>query len=279
MKLAPILFVERAPTAGEALASGVVGVLRKMGPTNFAVYLVNAHAFRELVKKHSGTIAKIPAERMSYIIRDRVNLSNEDYENTIRGYVEVGSKGKDLYSVKYSVGLDKYGPLAYRVAMEIAKAKKGWLRSDSYVSKHAKRVWNKMYELSEQGAYKRKFLGAFGVDEVIKSLSVDGAPPEIRSPAFYAKVKRIAADGGTSTEKLFLQELAAAGVSPSEVGWFWAYQTTRKDPQSNKLLAGGEGMLLASATETQPMVDKPRLEAVIDHMAARLFSRKFDEDV
>jgi hypothetical protein len=200
-----------------------------------------------------------------------------DSKEAVLGYITANLIGPKLWKVEYSAAVHGHGPLLYQLVMTLIGS--GWLKASETLTDDSMGVWNKMYELSEQGAYKRKFLGAFGVDEVIKSLSVDGAPPEIRSPAFYAKVKRIAADGGTSTEKLFLQELAAAGVSPSEVGWFWAYQTTRKDPQSNKLLAGGEGMLLASATETQPMVDKPRLEAVIDHMAARLFSRKFDEDV
>lgn len=297
MKLYPIIYLNEGPkTAGESLEKGIVAV--KI--SSHIVLLSKKRVFealRGMEKKSGKPLFLAPGEDPE---------SNEHYEDfilwkgtfsqrlgnrAIVGAITYTKVKGNLYKVYTSSGVNKFGPLAYQIAMYVMGD--SWLRSDESLRPASLAVWQTMYDLSEKGVYEKKWLGDWGWKNIPEAVYTWSEATEDAKTTQYLEdyVKKteaeIKAGGGDLNDTGFIDYLknspmkGGVGVmqydmhnSPSKFGNFWAYRKTEHDPLIEDMFNDGQNMLdeLKEEYDISPglMID------IIENAGMRFFRRRYD---
>ena len=225
MKLYPIMYLhEGMRTPEEALEKGIAAIAHKYATSVGGIVLLSTKRTLKYVQKNKALDG----------LEQRAVVASINYR-LIQG---------DLYKINYSAGVSDFGPLAYQMVMqEIMKTNNGWLASDENLKKASKRVWQKMYELSEQGVYKRKWLGDWDIGGGDRTRHPFSRRTHLGqdSSLYYEGMKDKKYDG---SEADFLKYLSEHNVAPYEYGWLWAYQLQSFNPKFEELYEKGEELLL-----------------------------------
>lgn len=270
MKLYSLLFLdEAARTPEEASSKGIAALNLKN-----RVVLFSVNRVLETTKKFLQKTPKTEQNESDY---DEM-LGTELAKRSIVGQVLVSPWriSTDLSVVNTSAGVNKFGPLAYQLAM--AAIHPSWLMSDQTLTTGkagrggSADVWNKMYELSEQGVYERKWLGDYNLNSKTSPLvhRMNATPKAENIFAHYNIVY------GTSEEGIqgYLEDHGLESkYSPSEFGYFWAYRLA--DPSSvngSKLYIAGSGLV-----EDMKKLGVTDPERSLDMAGSEFFDRRYDE--
>lgn len=215
-KLADILFLpEAARTAAEALDKGIAAKELK------ADYLTsrNMIVLYSARRMHQAINRKLEGQEL-------LKFAAKNAIVAVITYTTLSVAGNaDLRKISTSSGVNKFGPLAYQIAM--ARIYPVWLKSDMSLSNLSHAVWNKMYELSENGVYERRWLGDFngGNNLLYDAMMVNNKTAN----AFYEQLKDKGIDyPWDEPEDVAVSIMADNGLEPSEYGQLWAYR--RQDP-------------------------------------------------
>ena len=282
MKLYPLLYInEAARTAEESLEKGIVAV--KI--SSQIVLLSRDRAFQAIagMEKKMG--------KPSFLAPGEDPKSDENYEEfyywkhgvitsivsrAIVGAIEYEKEKKDLYSVNTSAGVSNFGPLAYQILMYIIG--NSWLRSDDSLTKESLAVWQKMYELSEQGVYEKKWLGEWGWEENIPRCldTWVGATDDIKTKDYLAEYfletrENELYDGLDFTE--YLRNNPRKGITPAMFGNFWAYRKKSHDPKIKEMFAQGEAMF--SLIKEKYNIRPGDFIDIISDSGSRFFKRRY----
>jgi hypothetical protein len=229
LKLYPIIYLnEGMRTPEEALSKGVVAIKKSAGSDKVAaIDLLSIERTLNIAKKHKP-----------WQIVDGEHLAKRAFVASI--VYEFVSE--DIYKIIGSAGVSSFGPLAYQMVMQEIMKNGGWLASDSMLKPASQRVWQKMYELSEQGVYKRKFLGEVNKKHIsMRQLII---PSELKSVAgindaisdYYKTSYKMTNDG-------FIAYLDALSLKPQTYGWMWAYQLESPNSNIDELYRKGEELV------------------------------------
>jgi hypothetical protein len=220
-----LLFAEAAPTAKQALQSGIAAI----GGKDRVVLLSFDRASRILQKYQKSTD----------------QLSDALATQAIVGFLEFSRLETDLFSVELSAGVNKYGILAYQLAMyTINMNGQNWLAASTELSEDSWGVWQKMYMYSNkngQNVYRAKWLGDWGRPWNIKNLyeSLETAALHIDSREFSRRVQKIIAKNLVSEKEV----TAALGIYAEKCGNLWAYRLSRRPAQAEKMFEKGRELL------------------------------------
>jgi hypothetical protein len=217
---------------------------------------------------------------------DKLGYSLSD--NALVGSVSYHVTGPEVYKVDTSAGVNKFGPLAYQLVMNAIKP--AWIQSDSSLKEASQGVWNKMYQLSNGGAYERKWLGEFnnGEDRIKRALSVNG-----NTKVYMSGYREMIKDyehmidinarliepeelpPNPYKEEVLLKFLEENPSTRPYSGQFWAYRLTNPDPKIQELFDAGHDLL--KTLETDFNIPKGMALNVIRDAADKFFSRLYHE--
>ena len=213
MKLYPIIFTnEAAKTPQESLERNIV-----------AVDLLN-------------TIVLFDTNRF----QNKEQFTKDMVRATV-AMVSYNEYSPDLYKVDTSAGIEDFGPLAYQITMK--KIDPAWLKSDVSLTKDSLVVWQKMYKLSQEGVYKKQWLGYWGWDELIPSC-VRAWTNTMHSPAtkkYLEKYLEEVRENFRIDEAYFLEHIRKSDLdlTPAMFGNFWCYKKTSHDPLIDEMFQQG----------------------------------------
>lgn len=224
MKLEQFLY-EAAQTVEGSLSKGIAAVKLDGVVVLFSARRVMEAFQRFAAKEHKGD---------SYYLISK--LSSKLANDAVVGHVSYSSFS-DPTEVASSSGVNKFGPLAYQLVMYRIHPR--WLRSDTSLTEGdgsggSQNIWNKMYELSNQGIYERRWLGSFykNPSRFLKEAKmVNGSVEEMLSG--YEPEKDPSEEG-------FLSYIEKQGYDPKFFGHFWAYRLRSPDPKIEELFAAGD---------------------------------------
>lgn len=291
MKLYPILYLNEGPkTASESIEKGIVAVKLP----SHVVLLSKKRVFEAIsgIEKKSGS--PVPEETSTGFDYFMTTLSERLGNRAIVGSITYEKVKGNLYKVYTSAGVNKFGPLAYQIAMY--RMGDSWLRSDYSLREASLSVWQTMYELSEKGVYERKWLGDWGWQNVSDAVYTwSEATGDTKTAAYLeeylekteAKATKVKAGGGSTDEAGFLDYLknspmkGGVGViqydmhtSPSKFGNFWAYRKTEHDPFIEDMFNDAEDMF--EEIEEEYGISPSALTDIIDEASSRFFRRRYD---
>ena len=224
MKLYSILY-EDAKTPEEALGKGVVALKVGRGGDNpVYILLVSKKRMLELAPQRNSSVVMLDADVMA--------------RRAIVGMIKYREADVGLYKVSLSAGVNKFGILAYQVAMFNSN---GWMRSDITLSSDSFGVWNKMYAKPE--TYERKWLGDFGrttkkdLFDALKASDVgtDFYIQHLRNSELYYQT--------ATSEEDFRRLLNSEGKDLSEFGNLYAYKLINPNPKVNDMFAEGDELI------------------------------------
>jgi hypothetical protein len=222
-----LLFAEAAPTAKQALQSGIAAI----GGKDLVVLLSFDRASRILQKYQKPT--------------EQVRLWNALATQAIVGFLEFSRLETDLFSVELSAGVNKYGILAYQLAMyTINMNGQNWLVASHELSEDSWGVWQKMFMYSNkngQNVYRAKWLGdwrGLGAQERLVE-ALETAAFRIDSREFSRRVQKIIAKDLVSEKEV----TAALGIYAEKCGNLWAYRLSRRPAQAEKMFVKGRELL------------------------------------
>jgi hypothetical protein len=206
--------------------------------------------------------------------------------NALVGSVSYHGTGPEVYKVDTSAGVNKFGPLAYQLVMNAIKP--AWIQSDSSLKEASQGVWNKMYQLSNGGAYERKWLGEFnnGEDRIKRALYVNGNTENYMS-GYLSMIKDYnhMIDINASLiepeelppnpykEEVFLKFLEENPSTLPFSGQLWAYRLTNPDPKIQELFDSGNDLL--ETMQTDYGIPKKMALGLITDAADKFFSRLY----
>jgi hypothetical protein len=220
MKLYPIIYSEAARTATEALSKDVVAI---SSPERGCVTLVDRKRVLAAIDKNKKTGDINPAS-IGEKIASRALVGTITYTSL--------PAQRNLLRVTSSAGVNGFGVLAYQVAMAINP--RLWLRSDASLTSASQVVWNKMYEHSQKGVYKRKFLGDFPMGSRLLTIAREVSSQMKR--LLQALPKDL-----PQTEIEFLALLQQHNIPANLVGQFWVYNLAGDpDPKIKEMIEGGK---------------------------------------
>ena len=217
---------------------------------------------------------------------ERTNFQDK-LANTLSSHALVGSvsyhkTGTELFKVDTSAGVNKFGPLAYQLVMNAIKPM--WLKSDFTLKKGSQGVWNKMYELSNQGVYERKWLGEFevGKDKVRMATYINDETERALEkywqmltahdrPAHNNQPKQVTQD--PYKEEVFLKFLEENPQARPYSGQLWAYRLTNPDPKTSELFRNGDALL--ETLQTDYSIPQKMALGLITDAADKFFSRLY----
>ena len=207
MKLYPLLFLnEVAKSTEDALGEGVAVIVTNIWGSGTAIILFDTKKAIDVLKKETSVYDSSEKLYEAGGIVALINFTKED---------------NDLYKVNASAGVSNYGPLAYQIAMQHI-GNKNWLMCDTTLKPASEFVWQKMFELSNKGIYKREWLGkeAWGSTFLLWRMAVtEAAKTDLEE--YVKKIKRDEVD--YKNEQQFLDWLKEKGLSPEKYGYLWAY--------------------------------------------------------
>ena len=234
MKLYPLLFLdEAAKTAEEALAKrlALLDLTENSSDVFQKLILFIPYSLETAIKK---TIEKEgpynPTGWHGTIVKNAITKGKNQAIVANLTY-DLKRTHPEINAISTSAAVGGYGPLIYQVAMY--QHPDTWLASDTSLKPASKKIWNKMYELSNKGVYERKFLGEIEIRQLI-----------IRSGIGRDTLLRYSdeVDEGKipPTEKAFLDWLVYEDLSPEEFGYLWGYKKTQHDPKIEQLFDRGK---------------------------------------
>lgn len=279
MKLYPLLFIdEAAKTAEDAFKAQLIAIDVSGDNNKYKrIILINPSKFVEAftsAKKELGKYDPLVYGDKSYrkSMEDKIVLDATN--RGVIGNIAYTMKTDDLYMISTSAAVDQFGPLAYQMVMYLIKP--AWLASDTSLKPASKAVWVKMYELSEQGMYVRKFLGEFENPEHLEyHLNID-----YFNLANYEK--GLSAKQIPATEAGFLSwiqeqnEKLGKELKPSDFGYLWAYQKVSHDPKIGKLFQDGRQFL--SLTRVNEKITIKNLKFLLRDLGGSLFAELYGSE-
>lgn len=217
-------------------------------------------------------------ERTNFEDKLARSLSN----NAVVGNVSYHIIGTELFKVDTSAGVNKFGPLTYQLVMSAIKP--AWLKSDFSLVEGSQNVWNKMYELSNQGVYERKWLGEFeaGKDKVRAATYINDETEraleeywrmlqDYDRPAHNNQPKQVTQD--PYKEEVFLKFLEENPRARAYSGQLWAYRMTNPDPKTSELFRNGDALL--ETLQADFNIPKRMALHIIRDAAGKFFSRLY----
>ncbi len=217
-----LLFAEAAPTAKQALQSGIAAI----GGKDHVVLLSFDRASRILQKYQ----------------KSRGQMWDALATQAIVGFLIFSRLETGLFSVELSAGVNKYGILAYQLAMyTINMNGQNWLVASHDLSEDSWGVWQKMYMYSNkngQNVYRAKWLGDWGRPIDLHE-ALETAALHINSREFSRRVHNIIAKKLVSEKEV----TAALGRYAEKCGNLWAYQLSRSPAQAEKMFEKGRELL------------------------------------
>lgn len=240
MKLYPILFNEAAKTPIESISENIVALMHKN-----AVYLLKQNKFIEDLKEVFEKYGKPSFVQSSQVYDKETDEAELDFfskkisellsKDSMKALITLEETSYPfLFKVITSAATESYGPLAYQIAMFLGPNQ--WLKSDSRLTDEALKVWNKMYQYSENGTYKRLFLGKWGESDLVKNSILANKNSKIKLAKFIE-------NPNITSEEEFLKFLNDNNLKPDEFGHMWAYTKTEHDPLILKLFENGKNFL------------------------------------
>jgi len=207
MKLYPLLFLnEVAKSVEEAIGEDIAVIVTNIWGSGTAIILFDTKKAIDVLKQEKHTH----------------NASEKLYEaGGIVGLINFTKEESDLYKVNASAGVSNYGPLAYQIAMQHI-GNDNWLMCDRSLKPASEFVWQKMFELSNRGIYKRKWLGnqTWYGDYLFQRMEItETAKTDLGE--YVKKLNKNEAD--YKNEQQFLDWLKEKGLSPEKYGYLWAY--------------------------------------------------------
>ena len=182
------------------------------------------------------------------------------------GYIAYSDSDENLWKIDASSGVASFGPLAYQLVMWQTG---GWLESDTSLKPASQRVWQKMYELSNQGVYKRKWLGEWPQEHLLERMNIGPARTDLAE--YHDKIENGEAD--YEDEQAFLSWLQEHNLKPETYGWLWAYQLVSHDSNTQSLYEKGK-QLIRDLTEIYPQFTEKDLGWLFSDTAGRKFFRR-----
>ena len=269
MKLYSILY-EDAKTPEEALGKGVVALKVGRGGDNpVYILLVSKKRMLELAPVDNNPVNPDETQILNILRVDTKPILNATAiaNRAVVGMIKYREAGVGLYKVSLSAGVNKFGVLAYQVAMFNSN---GWMRSDTNLSPDSFGVWNKMYAKPE--TYERKWLGDFGrttkkdLFDALKASDVgtDFYIQHLRNSELYYQT--------ATSEEDFRKLLNSEGKDLSDFGNLYAYKLINPNPKVNDMFA--EGAELIDEIERRGYQGIP---ATLSVAATSFFHRRFKD--
>lgn len=197
-------------------------------------------------------------------------------QEAIVGYISFSQNSsiKDLYKGESSAAVDGFGPLMYQLAMYVIHP--SWLMSDSSLKPASHRVWQKMYEFSEQGVYERKFLAEYKI-QLIYNRRSSGLPDDAnRNKKIEEYITAVQNNDIPKTEDAFI-EWVKENLPEEPIknfGHFWAYRKTSHDPKIKNLFDQGEKFIEQLKAELK--ISKDSAREIIEGSATQFFRNLYD---
>ena len=256
MKLYPLLY-EAAKGAEDALKKRLVIYGENRGTSN-TITLFSPFAFSKIIKQIEQEEGLFdPSSHPSLIIKKaakQATIGEISYELLVNN---------GLAQIATSAAIGGFGPLVYQVVMYLNPDL--WLASDYSLKPASEKIWQKMYEFSNQGMYERKFLGEFneGVRKLLIRARID------RFMLLNGYFKKVLNNEILPTEEVFLNWLKENNLNPSDFGYLWAYKKSQHDPKIEELFKGGERFI--QQAEDVFNMRKEDLKNIITGSGSRLF--------
>ena len=213
-------------------------------------------------------------------------LAHSMSNNAVVGSVTYHGAGTNAYKVDTSSGVNKFGPLAYQLVMFVIQP--AWLKSDSSLTEGSQGVWSKMYQLSNQGVYERKWLGDFeaGKGKLRMAFNVNNNTERYMRGYWnmikdYEHMIDINArliepeqlPPNPYKEEVFLKFLEENPRARPYSGQFWAYRMTSPDPKTSELFRNGDALL--ETLQADFNIPKRMALNIIQDAAGKFFSRLY----
>ena len=251
MKLYPLLFLnEKAKSPQEALSEGVGFIVSKISGT--AIILFDT-------KKAIDNFDEDP--------------NKLDEAGAIVGLIDFDQEESDLYKVNGSAGVLNYGPLAYQIAMQHI-GNKNWLMCDNNLKPASEFVWEKMFEFSNKGLYKRDWLGQWGSWYLLRRMEIT----ETVKTDLEEYVKNIEDNKvDYRSEQEFLDWLKEKGLSPEKYGFLWAYNLS-SPMDTSELNKKGKEAVTAIREKTFLGYTFTDIVTIIAEAGSHFFSRMYGSE-
>lgn len=231
MKLYPLIYTnEAARTVSEALDKDVFAY-----KNGYQIALISANRLLKAIDKAQKQNSKAFSTLKGLSNSEAFDAVQNISMRALVAAVYFRKTNEDLYRVKSSTGVANFGPLAYQLVMWSIQP--AWLMSDDSLTPASQRVWQKMYELSEQGVYERKFLGEFNKDFL--------------KPRFFGDKEKFnryigfIENGLPPNEDMFLKwsKVSFSEVPTKYFGSLWAYRKTSHDSKIQDLFDKGKAFI------------------------------------
>lgn len=260
MKLYPIIY-EGAKTASEAVGKNI-GIISSKDfastPSKYnRILLVDVDRVANYMKRWP----------IDNIASNRANIDKQLAGRAVVGLIEYSQQDDDLFDVNISAGVASFGPLAYQIAMYETG---GWLMSDESLKPASKKVWQKMYELSNQGVYERKWLGHWGEGPLKDHLYIQPETVDLRD---YIKGLDF---GGfkIEDEQRFISWCQEHDLNPQTYGWLWAYKTNQPDSKVSEMYEKGR-QLVKDIANMYPVYSQEDVINMFRTVGRRFFGRLY----
>jgi len=271
MKLYPIIYLnEAAPTATEAIGKDVAAITsddyadwEMESPTDHSIVLISTNRAKSIMQSlpKKGWAPEEISAAESHTIGKLLG------SRAVVGYVAYSDSDENLWKIDGSAGVANFGPLAYQLAMWSTG---GWLESDFNLKPASQRVWQKMYELSNQGVYKRKWLGEWNESHPAERMHIGPAPRDLGE--YITKVENGEID--YEDEQAFLSWLQEHNLKPETYGWLWAYQLVSHDSNTRSLFDKGK-QLIKDLREIYPQFTEKDLGELFETAGGEFFRRLY----
>ena len=251
MKLYPLLFLnEKAKSPQEALSEGVGFIVSKISGT--AIVLFDTKKAIENFDEDSNKLEEAGA---------------------IVGLIDFVREEIDLYKVNGSAGVLNYGPLAYQIAMQHI-GNKNWLMCDNTLKPASEFVWQKMFEFSNKGLYKRDWLGQWGSWYLLPRMEItESAKTDLEE--YVKKIEDNKVD--YRSEQEFLDWLKEKGLNPEKYGYLWAYNLS-SPMDTSELNKKGKEAIAAIRKNNFPKYTVTDIATTIAEAGGKFFSRMYGSD-
>ncbi len=216
-------------------------------------------------------------------------LANALSSHALVGSVSYHKTGTELFKVNTSAGVNKFGPLAYQLVMNAIKPM--WLKSDFTLKEGSQGVWNKMYELSNQGVYEHRWLGEFnGGERLVREAIMANNNTDLYMGGFWQMIRDYnhminlnarlnepeELPPNPYKEEVFLKFLEENPNARPYSGQLWAYRLANPDPKIQELFDSGNDLLETMQTD-YGIPQKMALGLIID-AADKFFSRLYSSN-
>ena len=250
MKLYSLLFVNEAPITAEESISQEIGALLLPGNE---ILLIKPLVLLDIFNQYRSKNINELRQEIVEAIANQAIVGYALYEDT---------KRKNLFKILSLAAKNKFGPLLYQMVMYMVEP--AWLASDVNLNQNSIPIWQKMYELSsDDGIYKRKFLGSLGLNYLVERIRNDESK---QLEKYLEEIKSKTANG---TENDFIAWLSKnmSSMNTSQFGYLWAYQMKSHNSKIEELFKKG------NAVKRQiSYITIPNLNSILSVAGSHFFS-------